>query len=321
MSYSRLIILIDALVIGLLPPFSSAQTPYIQDGTIGNPPIQTAARPETGLPVDQWVGKRIVFMPIRKRSQSYGYLSFRYSRTSKELFNRTPKYDELVGKLGIITAKPNRPLADFLIQLDDGQLLEAALTLGTTLEHIAFVDEIETARRLYLDQTLWLQDRTVWTYDAEKDTRNTFYLPKFTPVRITSIVLSEDTGQPLRFIFSAGDGRTGFKDITLGCTNSRSSECSGNRFIQQFTTQNPRESVDWPDSVWQAVCLQTLTVGMSRDQVLMSWGGPLRINRTESETGASEQWVYERRHRDDPVDGLLYFDRAGRLITIQKNIR
>jgi hypothetical protein len=53
----------------------------------------------------------------------------------------------------------------------------------------------------------------------------------------------------------------------------------------------------------------------------MSWGTPLKINRTESENGAHEQWVYERRHRDDPVDGLLYFDNAGKLTAIQKNIR
>jgi hypothetical protein len=60
---------------------------------------------------------------------------------------------------------------------------------------------------------------------------------------------------------------------------------------------------------------------MSKDQVVMSWGTPLKINRTESENGAHEQWVYERRHRDDPVDGLLYFDNAGKLTAIQKNIR
>jgi hypothetical protein len=321
MHSSSLTTLISVVVLAVLQSLSSAQSPYIQNGTIGEPASKPTARPETGLPVDEWVGNRIVFMPIRKSSQKYGYQAFRYPLAPKELFSRQPKYDELVGKVGTITARPSRPLADFLVRLDDGQTLEAALTLGTTLEHVAFVDEIETARRLYLNQTLWLRDRTVWTYDAERDTRNVFYLPKFTPVRITNVVLSEDTGQPIRFIFSSEDRRTGFKDITLGCTNSQSYECSGNRFVQQFVTQDPRKGVDWPDSVWQAVCLQMLSVGMSKDQVVMSWGTPLKINRTESENGAHEQWVYERRHRDDPVDGLLYFDNAGKLTAIQKNIR
>lgn len=43
-----------------------------------------------------------------------------------------------------------------------------------------------------------------------------------------------------------------------------------------------------------AVAERLVTIGMSADQVRSSWGEPTKINRTISERGASEQWVYRR---------------------------
>ncbi len=45
---------------------------------------------------------------------------------------------------------------------------------------------------------------------------------------------------------------------------------------------------------------QKIRLGMTKDQVLLSWGKPKNINRTVTLHGAKEQWVYDKQY--------LYFE-------------
>jgi hypothetical protein len=49
---------------------------------------------------------------------------------------------------------------------------------------------------------------------------------------------------------------------------------------------------------------------MTKEQVLISWGSPLKINRTVTSNGNSEQWVYGGRQ-------YLYFE--GDKLTTSQN--
>jgi hypothetical protein len=65
----------------------------------------------------------------------------------------------------------------------------------------------------------------------------------------------------------------------------------------------------WPKEVEDAVIQGKVMIGMTPQQVTLSVGKPMKVNRTIRASGSSEQWVYGQ-------DDYLYFEN-GRLVTIQ----
>lgn len=49
---------------------------------------------------------------------------------------------------------------------------------------------------------------------------------------------------------------------------------------------------EWPDSIKQAIMNGKLLIGMTRDQVLASWGTNYKVNKTIDKDGAHEEWIY-----------------------------
>ncbi|MCP1309956.1 stalk domain-containing protein [Paenibacillus tyrfis] len=61
---------------------------------------------------------------------------------------------------------------------------------------------------------------------------------------------------------------------------------------RSFFTADPLAQFDWPESVKAGIRQQKVRVGMTQEQVLMSWGKPDDINKTTGSFGTFEQWVY-----------------------------
>lgn len=60
-----------------------------------------------------------------------------------------------------------------------------------------------------------------------------------------------------------------------------------------------------PDWDWPEINIGKIWVGMSDAQAVCAWGEPTRINRSGSQYGASEQWVYQRGYANTQN---LYFE-------------
>jgi len=56
----------------------------------------------------------------------------------------------------------------------------------------------------------------------------------------------------------------------------------------------------WPKKILTAIKNGKVFIGMTKQQVIASWGDPATINRTVGKWGVHEQWVYE--------DAYLYFE-------------
>jgi hypothetical protein len=67
----------------------------------------------------------------------------------------------------------------------------------------------------------------------------------------------------------------------------------------------------WPEDIKQAVVARKVKIGMTDEQVRMSWGRPERINETFTRSGTHEQWIYGSNQ-------YLYFEN-GKLTTIQQS--
>ncbi|MCK5215497.1 MAG: hypothetical protein KAR05_09100 [Candidatus Omnitrophica bacterium] len=67
---------------------------------------------------------------------------------------------------------------------------------------------------------------------------------------------------------------------------------------QYFVMQNK----SWSEDVKELILKANIAIGMTREQVLVSWGEPDDINRTGGGYGVHEQWVYDR------SETYLYFE-------------
>lgn len=60
---------------------------------------------------------------------------------------------------------------------------------------------------------------------------------------------------------------------------------------RSFHSQNPFQK-SWKPAIVEAIRNQQVIIGMTTEQTRLALGEPMRINRTVTATGATEQWVY-----------------------------
>jgi len=74
----------------------------------------------------------------------------------------------------------------------------------------------------------------------------------------------------------------------------------------------------WPAEIIHLIKAQKLAIGMTTEQVLISWGKPLKINSNRSRYSVTEQWIYEPGRSTNwyGPSGYLYFEN-GELTNIQ----
>jgi len=71
---------------------------------------------------------------------------------------------------------------------------------------------------------------------------------------------------------------------------------------------------NFPYAIEQLIFARKIRVGMTKDQVLASWGKPSRIKRTVSSSGASETYYYDYHTLRFEDDILTYWNKDDELI-------
>ncbi len=72
---------------------------------------------------------------------------------------------------------------------------------------------------------------------------------------------------------------------------------SGSQYKEIRKERMKIDEIIWartPNWDWPKINMGKIWVGMSDAQAVCAWGEPTRINRSGSQYGASEQWVYQR---------------------------
>jgi hypothetical protein len=70
--------------------------------------------------------------------------------------------------------------------------------------------------------------------------------------------------------------------------------------IKQYITFPRKEHPDWSDEVWNLLKKREIRLGMTTEQVKLSWGQPSDVNRSVGSWGVHEQWIYSSHY--------LYFE-------------
>ena len=285
------------LALGLLS-LAGAQG-YVQNGPIGQP---AAAPTSTGcptadrakLPLDCWVGQKIIFLPQSQTLQQYGYLSF---RKTQESYPRAPfAYEELAGKTGTVT----RIFANSIgtpqieVKMDGSGVIAYGEAISNNVDGIGFIRDIESARAALIGKPLWLRRTGLGTVDATGGNFGEVKTGRLAKVTVTNVVAGTYGDSSVRIIAKSQDGRTGYVDVAWSATNVSPILADVMSFERSFFAVNPRTLYTFPEAHWKAIEAGQIIVGMNAQAAVLAWNRePDDINTTTAQGVKREQWVYE----------------------------
>ena len=273
------------LLLLLLASQGLSQTPFIREGSIGQPASKSDADQDKfgTLEIKDWKGQKFIFLPESKKLQHYGYQGF----------NPPPTYDKWVGKiLTVVDVNTKEILPEFTFKSSDGKTIRAK-AYGDSIHGIAPLRDLEYAHSNWLGKTFWIADsRGLVTWDETTEQYGSVKAKKYSPLVVQDVVASWDDNSPIRIILKIAKGDIGFRDVNASGTNIGPTLRRYSRFADEFLEQDPRLTKNWPEEIWTAIEAGKVFIGMTSEQARMSWGEPKSVNRTATTHGTDEQWVY-----------------------------
>jgi hypothetical protein len=244
-------------------------------------PAEAAPTPFPYHPIGSWVGKRFVFLPKPKGSESGTY----------EDFSRTVTHQKYAGRVArVVSADASGASAFIEFEMeDDGERLRVFTVANKeSVRGMALMDDIENARKQWAGKTVWSKMLMISSYDEQSGAITMTPVKKFGPLKVVDVVPGWDEEKPVRFKLEAPEGKQGFVDLNLSGTNVQKEVRQLSRFEDRLLAENPRLTRKWKADVWSAIEKGQVYPGMTEEQVKMSWGEPEKVTRT----AAGEVWTY-----------------------------
>lgn len=244
-------------------------------------PVEAAPTPFPYHPIGSWVGKRFIFLPKPKGSESGTY----------EDFSRLVTHQKYAGRVArVVSANDSGASAFIEFQMeDDGERLRVFTVANKeSVRGMALIDDIENARKQWAGKTVWGKMLMISSYDEQSGAITMTTVKKFGPLKVVDVVPGWDEEKPARFKLETPDGKQGFVDLNLSGTNVQKEVRYLSRFEDHLMAENPRLKYKWKADVWSTIEKGQIYPGMTEEQVKMSWGEPEKITRT----AAGEVWTY-----------------------------
>src|SRR5215813_9624588 len=244
-------------------------------------PVEAAPTNFPYHPIGNWAGKRFIFLPKPKGSESGTY----------EDFSRTVTHQKYSGRIArVVSADDSGASAYIEFQMeDDGERLRVFTVANKeSVRGMALIDDIENARKQWAGKTLWSKMLMISSYDEQSGAITMTQVKKFGPLKVVDAVPGWDEEKPVRLKLETPDGKQGFVDLNLSGTNVQKEVRHLSRFEHRLLAEDPRLKHKWRADVWSAIEKGQVYAGMTEEQVKMSWGEPEKVTRTET----GEVWTY-----------------------------
>jgi hypothetical protein len=282
---------------------------YAQRRSIGEVrPDSNKSTNQLDYPVEQWMGKRFIFLEKTKTLQKHGYLFFcltkefppRPQNINSELeepITRFLKYDKFVGKTKEVSSLG---LCVTFLEEESNMKMYARPHKGR-VQGVAFFDDINKARERWLGKTIYSKMKFIRTYDQKLDKYGEEKIGVGDPLKVIDICWGEDLRGPLWLIVETIHGKKGFVATAFSWTNKYLDLWTENRPWEDHLFEfNPRLELKWSDATWELINNGKVRPGMNKEQVELSWGKPKKINEDIYQGLVHEQWIYDNQY--------LYFD-------------
>jgi hypothetical protein len=164
------------------------------------------------------------------------------------------------------------------------------------IRHAYFDDDFIDFRSKYLDKPIWTNNKTELLYISSWETRDKYVRVKniekyiiydlIRNIKFSGqlyplvLLLKTDNNEICYFPFAVNPVWQMFRDTIKG------------HLEYSFYFVNPFTDKKWAKKTIEAIKERKVFIGMTKEQVKLSWGRPENINRTISSYGVSEQWIY-----------------------------
>ncbi|MDT8903083.1 hypothetical protein [Anaeroselena agilis] len=269
-----------------------------------------AAAPDAAQPVEQWVGKVFVVLPLERGKKAEGY-AFTLEAPRPELFTAggNIRADWLEGKrLEVVTVKKlpalkdGPPVNDYEIffRIQGGGEGLTIKALGGQAKHLVPADDLAAAKKHFAAKVVFSKRLAIPAYQEEP---GTIRVKINEPLTVEDVIAGIDADEPIWLVVSTADKRKGYIAIAYSLTNvQRGFWPTAKPWESVLFETDPRLLFAWDDQAWASINAGVVKDGMVPDQVRLAWGEPLSIVRLVGE----ETWFYpDKIVKFHPTTGLF----------------
>ena len=267
-------------------------------GTVGPAWAASAnGTPAINLTTDQWKGHTFTFLALPADKQSAGYDIFTVDQASRGFEGdqsvRIP-YEQHAGKQVTVTEVVPYPAGpdqqEYIIYMtvnDTGEKL-VGRTMRGQLEGLVLTADLTNAQKQFLGKTIYpkLRKLTGLYIPGSNETPASVPIPIGSPVTVVDVYPGNQSQEPIWLVVSF-NGEKAVLPIAYSWTNTTVNSWTENSPWQEVLfTEDPRLSLGWSHSLWYQIETGNVEEGMTKGQILLSWGKPQRTEANDS------IWIY-----------------------------
>ncbi|HAK74850.1 MAG TPA: hypothetical protein DCP36_17245 [Sporomusaceae bacterium] len=256
--------------------------------------------PAVNLTTEQWTGHSFTFLALPADRQAAGYEIFPVDKANKGFTGdrsvRIP-YAQHAGKKVTVTevipypAGPN--LQEYMVYMKVDETGEKLVgrTMRGQLEGLVLTADLTNARQQFLGKTIYPKFREL----AGLYTPGSEEIPKSVTTSIggaatvVDVYAGNQSDEPIWLVVSV-NGEKAILPIAYSWTNIPASSWTETAPWQEaLFTEDPRPSLGWSHTLWYQIENGNVEEGMTKAQVLLSWGKPVH----KIEDGAA--WIYDNK--------------------------
>lgn len=268
------------------------------------------------IPVTKWLGKKFIFLEMSKARQKYGY-DLHLSKDWNSSTDINPeleiapthnlRYDKFVGKVIQVVEIEDEsfdPIISF--NVEGTKMMVYGKPFEGYIEDIAPFNDLSKAKARWLGKTIYSKRRSILTYDAGTGNFGEVKVKIATPLKVNDVWwgLQRYAGEgpaewqgnsieTLWLIVETPEGEKGAIPTAFSWTNIYSDRWIESRpWEDRVFEENPKDKFKWTEEEWDLISDGKVRLGMTKDEVLLSWGGPSKVNQDMYQGSIREQWIY-----------------------------
>ncbi|BBB91958.1 MAG TPA: hypothetical protein PKA28_06225 [Methylomusa anaerophila] len=295
----RIILMVSVLLVLLL-------------GITGPARAEEASSPN--LTPEQWVGHTFLFLDLPADKRSEGYEIFNKDQAEQGFQGdrsvRIP-YAQHVGKQVTVTDVVTYPAGDnneYIVYLSENNTGEKLVgrTMRGKLDGLVLEADMTKARQQFLGKTIYLKNRVLpGVYDLSSGAAPAAVTTKIgSAAQVIDVWAGIQSQDPIWLIVMV-NGQKATLPLAYSYTNQPLSTWQNSPPWQDVLfMENPRVTFGWPEALWEKIETGTVEVGMTKEQVRLSWGRPASIDENNYGPGKSV-WNYTTKALTFDGDNLI----------------
>lgn len=261
--------------------------------------------PLTTVPVKDWKG--LNFLALEKQSifcqagyELYGFSNPELGLTPEDLSELKPENripcDKIKGHLLTVTGLYEDG-EEWLVSFSDKETgnVITARTHKHSIKEIVPEADLIWAKKRWLNRVVFSKKGTISVLNKEN---NSFGSIK---VRIQDSLLVEDVVpgftplpvNPIWLIVKLPQGQQGIIPVRCSWTNTMSDKVlEGDPWESDIIEKDPSKIFSWDEATWEIINNHRIVLEMTKEQVLMSWGNPVKRENVDVDGAKMECWFY-----------------------------